>query len=325
MPRCTKKGTRWRDRQLTVYLHPDKNSDSPLVNNGGYCITDGIHQAKTREILWLSYTTVVLEEFVMVMVRCRIFCRLHPHRICDEILDAKPCGLNTSSPRGHPCNCPTHNGCHGERSHDVVALAEFVIPVWHDGQFHNRRHFTPLHTKFAQRIDYEGPPLSWHLREPWRSEVAHGPPVAEVAHGGDPQHCAFRLLSRTEESNSSWPKHPPFRSATNSGLPILPTEAPLNPKTNRERMTQTVFETFNVPAMNMATETVLYASGRTTDIVMDSSDSVSHTAPIYEGYNLHHALLRLAGRDFTEYLMKNPIERGTLSLPPQRGRLFQMS
>lgn len=81
---------------------------------------------------------------------------------------------------------------------------------------------------------------------------------------------------------------------------MLLTEAPLNPRRHRERAAQILFETFNVPALFMSVQAVLalYASGRTTGIVLDSGDGVTHAVPVFEGFTMPHAVRRmdLAGR-----------------------------
>ncbi|XP_063298721.1 uncharacterized protein LOC134586809 [Pelobates fuscus] len=96
--------------------------------------------------------------------------------------------------------------------------------------------------------------------------------------------------------------------------PVLVSEVPLNPRVNREKMMTVLFEGLRVPATYVSIQAVLalYSSGKVTGCVVDIGDGVTHTVPIYEGYCLQHAVLRLdlAGKDLTNYLMRILNESG---------------
>ena len=88
----------------------------------------------------------------------------------------------------------------------------------------------------------------------------------------------------------------------------LLTEVPLNPKCNQEKMTQIMFENFKIPAISTysTAELSLFASGRTTGIIIDSGYGITHTVPIHDGHALLNAILRMdfAGQDLDDHLMR---------------------
>ena len=101
---------------------------------------------------------------------------------------------------------------------------------------------------------------------------------------------------------------------TPSDVGILHSECPMNHKVNREKMTQIMFETFNVHHMNAHADAALalYSTGRTTGVVVDVGHAAAHVVPVYDGYFLPHAMQRWcsmgSGDSSIQYM------RGTLNL-----------
>ena len=95
---------------------------------------------------------------------------------------------------------------------------------------------------------------------------------------------------------------------------ILVTEAPRNPKANREAMLTALFDTFEAQNVYVAIQAVmsLYANGRSTGLVVDSGDGVTHTVPVFEGFSIPHAVekMDIAGRALTTFCQKLLLEQG---------------
>lgn len=98
----------------------------------------------------------------------------------------------------------------------------------------------------------------------------------------------------------------PNINAKTEDHPVLFSEAPLNPRQNRDKIAEIFFETFRAPALFFAPPAVLslYASGRTTGVVLDVGEGVTHAVPVYEGFALPHSVTRsdVAGRDVTRQM-----------------------
>ncbi|XP_007947518.1 actin-like [Orycteropus afer afer] len=90
--------------------------------------------------------------------------------------------------------------------------------------------------------------------------------------------------------------------------PLLLTEPPLTPSAHRERVSEIMFETFNVPALYLANQGVLslYASGRTTGTTIESGEGMTYFVPITDGCPLHQSTMQLdvAGQDLTLHFLQ---------------------
>lgn len=94
---------------------------------------------------------------------------------------------------------------------------------------------------------------------------------------------------------------------------IILTDVPLNEESNREKMTQTMFEKFKTPGMfiSMTSLMSMYSAGKTAGIVVDSGETISNFVPVYEGFAFPHAIgkIQMGGRDVTEFLIRLVVEK----------------
>ncbi|XP_008584646.1 PREDICTED: actin-like protein 9 [Galeopterus variegatus] len=102
--------------------------------------------------------------------------------------------------------------------------------------------------------------------------------------------------------------------------PLLFSDPPFSPATNREKLVEVAFESLHSPAMYVASQSVLsvYAHGRVSGLVVDTGHGVTYTVPVFQGYNLPHATERLdlAGNHLTAFLAETLVRSG-LSLGEQ--------
>ncbi len=95
---------------------------------------------------------------------------------------------------------------------------------------------------------------------------------------------------------------------------ILLTEPPLNPRENKEKILQHMFETYQFAGASVQVQAmlVLYAQGLVNGVVVDSGDGVTHIVPVWDNTCPQHLIKRLdvAGRHVTRYLIKLLQARG---------------
>ena len=116
------------------------------------------------------------------------------------------------------------------------------------------------------------------------------------------------LVVNWDDMENVWKSLFTSLSVSPDEYPVLLTEVPFNPKANREKMTQMMFEAFNVPAMYSSIGAVLalYATGDTTGVVLDSGEDVTFAVPVFDGYSMPQGIRKdmISGSCVNVYLEK---------------------
>lgn len=87
-------------------------------------------------------------------------------------------------------------------------------------------------------------------------------------------------------------------------LQVMITESPVASPADRSKWAEMLFESYRVPSIYIANSSSLslFASGRTTGLVVESGAGVTSTVPVFEGLALQHAAttVNYAGQDVSE-------------------------
>ncbi|XP_060075318.1 actin, clone 302-like [Ylistrum balloti] len=99
-----------------------------------------------------------------------------------------------------------------------------------------------------------------------------------------------------------------------SNVNVLVTEPQMNPKSNREKLAQIMFEKIQPQGMYIFSSNVLshYACGRVSGLVVDSGYEMTSVVCVYEGYKVSQCIFRsdIGGNDVTNYLIELLGKRG---------------
>lgn len=110
--------------------------------------------------------------------------------------------------------------------------------------------------------------------------------------------------------------------------PLVLTEPPYNPRPNREKICEVMFESFGVPSLNISIQGVLalLGHGRTSGVVLSSGEGVTSTIPIFDGFGLPHCINRMdtAGRDLNTIMGKLLAKSGLSLVKSGEKRMVQL-
>lgn len=182
-------------------------------------------------------------------------------------------------------------------------------------------------SKFS-RIGFSGDPYPYTTVHTFVGQAKYVCSIypVEILYYGDSAYNKYNLMYPFYPVKrgiiADWDKMEPFLKflfeeefrVNASEHPVFFAEVPFNPKSNREKLIELMFETYNAPSFFMKNQAVLslLSSSRNTGVVVESGDGITNIVPVYEGYQIQNSTKRinLGGRDITDNLIKLLENRG---------------